>query len=77
MNQIDISLHAYDAPGAILKRMPGAERSEIERLLADRDALAAYLALTNDLTRDEAEDTLASTQFAKLEQTQTGALKAA
>ena len=63
MAQTFFKSNTDEATASILMRMPGAEHGEIARLLPDSDALIAYLALTNDLTREEARDTLELSQF--------------
>ncbi len=77
MDQINIPLDTDDAYASILLRMPGAERSEIERLLYDTDALVAYLASTNDLTIAEARDTFEFAQTTIRVETDIDRLKAA
>lgn len=77
MAQTHFTSKTDDATASILTRMPGAEHSEIKRLLADREALIAYLALTNDLTHEEARDMLELSQIANIAEADPGALRAA
>jgi len=77
MAQTYFDLKSDEATASILTRMPGAQHGEVKRLLTDRETLIAYLALTNDLTLEEARDTLELSKTAPIAKAESGALRAA
>ena len=77
MAQTFSNLNTDDVVASILIRLPAAEHTKIERLWDDSDALLSYLAKTNDITLEEARDTLELSQIVHRIEDERGALKAA